>query len=116
MNQGQIFMFSLLLVYCYFHLISGDQDDPCVALCERSNCPQMTKPCKAGVTTDQCDCCPVCARAEGEKCGGNKLMNLGKCGEGLYCDTTNNPNGIGICKTPSPPPVYKAEYLNAKQR
>lgn len=53
--------------------------------------------CKGGVTKGICNCCPVCAKVEGESCGG--LHNfLGKCDSGLTCvseDTsTNNLNDV----------------------
>jgi hypothetical protein len=33
---------------------------------------------------DSCGCCDVCARSEGETCGG-LFYNHGKCGNGLNC-------------------------------
>uniref|UniRef100_A0A4W6CYA1 Ig-like domain-containing protein n=1 Tax=Lates calcarifer TaxID=8187 RepID=A0A4W6CYA1_LATCA len=45
---------------------------------------QLQLQCKGGVTTGVCGCCPVCARAEGETCGGT-WDYLGKCDEGLVC-------------------------------
>uniref|UniRef100_A0A8C2ZCD0 IGFBP N-terminal domain-containing protein n=1 Tax=Cyclopterus lumpus TaxID=8103 RepID=A0A8C2ZCD0_CYCLU len=55
--------------------------------CERIHCSTrraLKLQCKGGVTTGVCGCCPVCARAEGENCGGT-WDYLGKCDEGLVC-------------------------------
>uniref|UniRef100_UPI0037E97BC1 cysteine-rich motor neuron 1 protein n=1 Tax=Semicossyphus pulcher TaxID=241346 RepID=UPI0037E97BC1 len=55
--------------------------------CERIHCSSrraLKLQCKGGVTTGVCGCCPVCARAEGETCGGT-WDYLGKCDEGLVC-------------------------------
>ncbi|XP_029379616.1 cysteine-rich motor neuron 1 protein [Echeneis naucrates] len=55
--------------------------------CERIHCSSrraLKLQCKGGVTTGVCGCCPVCARTEGESCGGT-WDYLGKCDEGLVC-------------------------------
>ena len=55
--------------------------------CERIHCSTrraLKLQCKGGVTTGVCGCCPVCARAQGETCGGT-WDYLGKCDEGLVC-------------------------------
>ncbi|XP_072241332.1 uncharacterized protein [Leuresthes tenuis] len=55
--------------------------------CERIHCSSrrvLRLQCKGGVTTGVCGCCPVCARTEGETCGGT-WDYLGKCDEGLVC-------------------------------
>ncbi|KAK3605640.1 hypothetical protein CHS0354_032591 [Potamilus streckersoni] len=57
--------------------------------CEKVHCsPRKASKlrCKGGVTTGVCDCCPTCAKVEGEKCGGD-FNYLGKCDKGLYCRT-----------------------------
>lgn len=41
--------------------------------------------CKGGKTTGVCNCCPVCAKVEGEVCGG-EWEYLGKCDQGLHCE------------------------------
>ena len=56
--------------------------------CERIYCSPRSASkldCKGGVTTGVCNCCPQCARVEGEKCGGY-YSSLGKCDKGLYCE------------------------------
>lgn len=55
--------------------------------CEQIHCSSrraLKLQCKGGVTTGVCGCCPVCARVEGESCGGT-WDYLGKCDEGLVC-------------------------------
>ncbi|XP_068170209.1 IGFBP domain-containing protein isoform X2 [Antennarius striatus] len=55
--------------------------------CEQIHCSSrraLKLQCKGGVTTGVCGCCPVCARVEGETCGG-AWDYLGKCAEGLVC-------------------------------
>ncbi|XP_070762787.1 cysteine-rich motor neuron 1 protein [Enoplosus armatus] len=55
--------------------------------CEQIHCSSrraLKLQCKGGVTTGVCGCCPVCAKAEGEACGG-MWDYLGKCDEGLVC-------------------------------
>ncbi|RXM92763.1 Gonadotropin-releasing hormone II receptor [Acipenser ruthenus] len=55
--------------------------------CERIHCTPrkaLKLQCNGGITTGICGCCPVCAKTEGETCGG-KWDYLGKCDEGLVC-------------------------------
>lgn len=51
----------------------------------RARCSDVLQyDCPYGLTTDVCNCCPRCAKGEGEECGG--LWNMkGFCGEGLEC-------------------------------
>uniref|UniRef100_A0A3B4YYQ8 Si:ch73-330k17.3 n=1 Tax=Stegastes partitus TaxID=144197 RepID=A0A3B4YYQ8_9TELE len=74
--------------------------------CERIHCSSrrvLKLRCKGGVTTGVCGCCPVCARTEGETCGGT-WDYLGKCDEGLVCvhqdSSADKPEAErkGICK------------------
>lgn len=59
--------------------------------------------CVAGITSDACGCCKVCAKALDEKCGG-PWGTTGRCGEGLECIKSENlpPGAVqhaeGICK------------------
>lgn len=75
----------------------GSEETPSVAAqrlqalhcppCERIHCSTrraLKLQCKGDVTTGVCGCCPVCARVEGETCGG-KWDYLGKCDKGLVC-------------------------------
>lgn len=71
--------------------------------CERVHCSSrrvLKLQCKGGVTTGVCGCCPVCARTEGETCGGT-WDYLGKCDKGLVCvyqDAAEEEEHSGICK------------------
>ncbi len=53
--------------------------------CEDWQCtPVEELNCQGGLTMDVCGCCKVCAKIEGEKCGG--LWHLhGECDDGLTC-------------------------------
>ncbi|KAK1887608.1 Venom protein 302 [Dissostichus eleginoides] len=77
--------------------VVGSQETPSAAAqqlqalhcppCERIHCSTrraLKLQCKGGITTGVCGCCPVCARAEGDTCGGT-WEYLGKCDEGLLC-------------------------------
>lgn len=72
--------------------------------CEQIHCSSrraLRLQCKGGVTTCVCGCCPVCARVEGETCGGT-WDYLGKCDKGLVCvyQDSGNPDSEqkGTCK------------------
>lgn len=75
--------------------------------CDRVHCwprrPSRLR-CPGGVVLGVCECCPVCARLDGQPCGG-RWNYLGKCDAGLHCsavddddaedvDTTRNANRI----------------------
>ena len=56
--------------------------------CDKIHCAPRSAAkleCKGGATTGVCGCCPICARVDGEKCGGY-YNYLGKCDKGLYCE------------------------------
>ncbi|XP_042267659.1 IGFBP domain-containing protein [Thunnus maccoyii] len=74
--------------------------------CEQIHCSSrraLKLQCKGGVTTGVCGCCPVCAKTEGETCGG-MWDYLGNCDEGLVCvyeDAANDKPDAerkGICR------------------
>ncbi|XP_075883470.1 cysteine-rich motor neuron 1 protein [Nelusetta ayraudi] len=72
--------------------------------CERIHCSTrraLKLQCKGGITTGVCGCCPVCARVEGETCGGT-WDYLGKCDKGLVCvyqdSDTPDRERRGICE------------------
>ncbi|XP_076366867.1 venom protein 302-like [Tachypleus tridentatus] len=52
--------------------------------CDKSACINYTKNCPVGFTVDVCGCCEVCAKAEGETCGG-EWNKEGSCGRRLSC-------------------------------
>ena len=48
-------------------------------------CPAPPPCCESGqYTLDECGCCPKCARAELQTCGGASDI-LGRCAGGLQC-------------------------------
>ncbi|XP_055988938.1 serine protease HTRA3 [Sorex fumeus] len=53
---------------------------PCPARCDVSRCPSPR--CPGGYAPDRCQCCLVCAAAEGEACG---RPSDPPCGESLEC-------------------------------
>uniref|UniRef100_A0A1V1WBG2 Putative venom protein n=1 Tax=Superstitionia donensis TaxID=311983 RepID=A0A1V1WBG2_9SCOR len=70
--------------------------------CYERECEPLPAHCPAGIGKDICYCCPVCAQAENEECGGPWDM-LGRCGDGLTCvkeedDYIDEFNRGGICK------------------
>jgi len=53
--------------------------------CDEFKCRDVSHlRCKGGTTTDACGCCTVCAKVEGEKCGGPWNI-AGVCDKGLIC-------------------------------
>ncbi len=73
--------------------------------CEQLHCsPRKSKlKCKGGITLGICNCCPRCAKSEGESCRG-KWNYLGDCDAGLECvfddwDESASPeNKRGTCR------------------
>jgi len=65
--------------------------------CHEHMCSATTA-CKGGFVKDVCGCCDVCAKLEGEECGGEWDMH-GKCSRGLRCvQSSERPFGSGVCK------------------
>nr|XP_033341457.1 cysteine-rich motor neuron 1 protein isoform X2 [Megalopta genalis] len=58
-------------------------------VCSPLECDVLTdEDCPGGLTSDPCGCCKVCARVEGEPCGG--LFGFsGSCADGLQCVIKN---------------------------
>ncbi|XP_043463316.1 venom protein 302 [Leptopilina heterotoma] len=58
-------------------------------VCSPLECDLLTEEdCPGGLTWDPCKCCKVCARVEGEPCGG--LFGFsGSCAIGLQCVIKN---------------------------
>ena len=56
---------------------------PVCGPCRLRNCPLVLY-CPHGVVKDQCNCCNVCVRREGELCGNNRNIQ-GQCRDGLFC-------------------------------
>uniref|UniRef100_A0A8C6QD64 Insulin-like growth factor-binding protein 7 n=1 Tax=Nannospalax galili TaxID=1026970 RepID=A0A8C6QD64_NANGA len=65
-------------------LSSSSSSDAC-GPCEPASCPELPQQgCPLGETRDACGCCPVCARGEGEPCGGG-AAGRGHCAPGMEC-------------------------------
>ncbi|XP_043940268.1 serine protease HTRA4 [Protopterus annectens] len=62
--------------------------------CDESRCAPLHNYCPAGEVRDHCGCCPVCAAAEGEACGGSGTGRW-QCGEELLCvlDSSSSAGG-----------------------
>ena len=53
--------------------------------CNRSRCVPLNElNCKGGLVKDVCGCCVICAKLNGEKCGG-PWHEYGTCDYGLTC-------------------------------
>ncbi|CAO2639572.1 Insulin-like growth factor-binding protein 7 [Lemmus lemmus] len=71
----------LLLLLPLSSSSSSDACGPCVP----ASCPALPPlGCPLGETRDACGCCPVCARGEGEPCGGG-AAGRGHCAPGMEC-------------------------------
>lgn len=71
----------LLLLLPLSSSSSSDACGPCV----QASCPALPPlGCPLGETRDACGCCPVCARGEGEPCGGG-AAGRGHCAPGMEC-------------------------------
>lgn len=73
---------------------------PCPEACDLTRCPPMPT-CSTGMAPvpDRCGCCPVCAAAEGQECGGARGR---PCISGLRCGApfSREPSGgawLGTC-------------------
>lgn len=65
-------------------LSSSSSSDAC-GPCEPASCPPLPpRGCRLGETRDACGCCPMCARGEGEPCGGGGV-GRGYCAPGMEC-------------------------------
>lgn len=70
-------------------------------VCSPSECEEVTDsdcPVGAGTVWDACGCCRICARAEGEPCGGPYGF-YGSCAANLECVVTDimTDNAEGVC-------------------
>uniref|UniRef100_A0A3Q3EFV3 IGFBP N-terminal domain-containing protein n=1 Tax=Kryptolebias marmoratus TaxID=37003 RepID=A0A3Q3EFV3_KRYMA len=89
--------------------------------CERIHCSTrraLRLRCKGGLTTDVCGCCPACARADGEACGGT-WDYLGKCDGGMVCvhqeSDADKPEAErrGVCKAGSATGCWSISLFNS---
>lgn len=86
-------LFSLLIFIC-----AGKRPDNCPLPKCPEKCSSQPTNCKGGLAYDYryCECCPVCAKTEGETCGG-AFSEKGSCDRGLTC-TNLNSLGVGTCQ------------------
>lgn len=82
-----------------FLSVRGTLGFSCV--CSPSECEEVREsecPPGAGTVWDPCGCCRVCARTEGEPCGGPYGF-YGSCAAGLECVVTDllTENAEGVC-------------------
>ena len=75
-------MHLLVSVTVLYLTTSGVYALSCPRTCDKTACIQPT--CAGGVVTEMCGCCQVCAKVEGEKCGG-PWDAYGNCDTGLKC-------------------------------
>lgn len=62
------------------NFIGAEPRTSCPSRCEVSRCPSPS--CPSGYVPDRCNCCLVCASAEGDPCGRKEDL---PCGDGLEC-------------------------------
>ncbi|XP_068203247.1 single insulin-like growth factor-binding domain protein-2 [Palaemon carinicauda] len=82
----------ILLIF-FFFLTYLDRVWPLSCIpCREITCelPPRLFSCNWGLALDMCGCCYVCAKGEGEKCGGQWGWH-GRCGRGLYCRVAPTP-------------------------
>ncbi|XP_066474229.1 insulin-like growth factor-binding protein-like 1 [Tiliqua scincoides] len=77
----------------------GAAGTPC-APCQQELCAPVRCAAPELTARDECDCCPRCLSAEGERCGGARGA---RCGPGLVC-VSQRP-----AEPPSPPPQEAEE-------
>ena len=70
------------------------------APCNQSSCPPVA--CDENLQyMDSCGCCALCAKEEGERCGGREDV-AGRCKPGLYCayrlGSIFGESRMGICE------------------
>lgn len=67
--------------------------------CDRIHCSlrkaRKLQRCKGGIVKGVCGCCLVCAKLDGQRCGGG-LNIYGTCDKGFNCRLTNN-STEGVC-------------------
>ncbi|XP_071484675.1 uncharacterized protein [Diadema antillarum] len=90
--------------------------------CDRLHCsPRKASKltCKGGVTLGVCNCCPRCAKIEGERCGG-KWNYLGRCDQGTECVPDSdqghaNTTPQGVCRRISIQPDVRSDQAPEAQ-
>lgn len=64
--------------------------------CDIEKCPELDQgTCLSGTVKDDCDCCLVCGKMEGEPCNLNKRD---QCGHGLVCKDATSTGAVCHCQ------------------
>uniref|UniRef100_A0A8C3ANT4 HtrA serine peptidase 3 n=1 Tax=Cyclopterus lumpus TaxID=8103 RepID=A0A8C3ANT4_CYCLU len=88
-----VLLYTAVLLYLK-ESAGAEPKDKCPTRCDVSTCPSPG--CPSGYVPDRCNCCLVCAQAEGEPCGRKDDL---PCGDALEC---KHPAGKrlskGICR------------------
>ncbi|KFM58514.1 hypothetical protein X975_26526, partial [Stegodyphus mimosarum] len=95
-------LFNLCFAFCVFCLmlsVEGRSPMQCPDSCDTGTCQEVS--CNCGSYKDECHCCDICYKCEGEVCS---IVEADACVKGTTCthppgssaaDIYNNP---GICK------------------
>ena len=84
--------FFLLLVSTMWNLVLSSTN----CHCSKSTCVTPVN-CTHGLVWDHCYCCRICAKREGEVCGGKNYM-FGECGKWQECIVRNRRNYLNRFK------------------
>nr|KAG5698767.1 hypothetical protein BaRGS_032186 [Batillaria attramentaria] len=77
-------------------LVLGEAGKKKCGPCDKESCPTLNAAnCLAGTTKDDCNCCDVCAKLEGEACDDSVRD---PCGDGMKCRSTPDAGSICQCK------------------
>lgn len=88
----------------------------CPEVCDQNECPVPQTECLAGLVKDNCDCCFVCGRREGQRCFDKSFEDqlpedyphYQRCGDDLECrvrtdlDPSDKPEAICYCTQDEP--------------
>ena len=126
-------MFLAIVFLLFSYLLSPSSTLTCLPCCsdresgfrsigDRPSCatcsPLSASECKSGqLTKGICSCCNVCAKAEGETCGGPWNID-GVCADNFFCDKSKEEDGTkldfyddfnasGVCRAMNPSPEVK---------
>ncbi|XP_037613941.1 serine protease HTRA3-like [Sebastes umbrosus] len=83
----------ILLYAAVFLYLRESESAECPTRCDVSTCPSPS--CPSGYVPDRCNCCLVCAQAEGEPCGRKEDL---PCGDGLDCKHPSKRLSKGFCR------------------
>ncbi|KAG1649691.1 Insulin-like growth factor-binding protein-related protein 1 [Nymphon striatum] len=108
----------LLLVVIHGCLVSAQSNLRRCERCDKSKCATPPVECPNGIKLDNCDCCYVCARKEGQRCDTKKGYQdvHGVCGDDLACklrdDLPSNDPPEALCYCNSLEPACGSDGRN----